>query len=120
MEALMRLGQPVPNLVPARLLIDTGASCTLLDCPIIAALGIDPTGQQQINTPSTGNTPATVNQYDISLFLAHRVAPKFIQTLPIIESDFSAQPIDGLLGRDVLRECLLVFDGEAQRFSLAF
>jgi len=106
--ALRNAGKPVPNPVQARLLIDTGAWCTVIDKPIIAALGLTPSGTALCHTPSTGTTPAVLNQFDVSLVLGLHVLRL---TLPVVETDFSAQSIDGLLGRDVLSQCLFVYNG---------
>jgi len=44
----------------------------------------------------------------------------FIRTLPVIESDFSAQGFDGLLGRDVLSQGIFIFNGSGNSFTLSF
>jgi len=40
--------------------------------------------------------------------------------LAVIESNLKAQGFEVLLGRDVLGECLLVYDGRSKIYSLAF
>lgn len=119
-DALVKAGQPIPAFAPARLLVDTGASGTCLDCSVIQKLGLIPTGQAQVHTPSTGGTAGhAMNQYDVALFiLAHGIRKSFL-TLPVMEADFSAQNIDGLFGRDVLAQCLLVYSGPDNAFMLS-
>jgi len=38
----------------------------------------------------------------------------------VLLDTFSGQRIDGLLGRDVLAACLLIYDGPGQSFTLSF
>lgn len=120
--ALVKAGQPVPAVVLARMLVDTGASCTCVDPAIIAQLGITPSGSTTIQTPSTSGSPMTVNQYDVAFYLPGTTTAdiKFIDAMPIVESHLKSQGIDGLLGRDVLASCLMNYDGQAKLITIAF
>jgi hypothetical protein len=118
-QALKRTGKPIPNPVLARGLIDTGATCSCVDSAILRQLQLQPTGTTSIYTPSTTNAPHTANQYDVSLWLpanSHNIKI----TVPVIEADFSAQGIGMLIGRDVLDDCLLVYNGPSGSVTLAF
>lgn len=119
-EALKRAKQPVPNPVKIRGLIDTGASGTCLDPQCLSSLGLTPTGQALIHTPSTGGTPALCNQYDVSIILVHASVRMTIGEMPIIESALVVQGIHALVGRDILASCLFVYDGRGEQFMLAF
>ncbi len=119
-EALHRAGRQVPALIPVRGLIDTGASATCVDPTVVKPLGIQPTGQTTILTPSTGSAPHACDQYDVSLHLIHPSMRRIFGTLPVILSDLSFHNIEVLIGRDVLGICLLVYDGQARTVSLAF
>jgi hypothetical protein len=55
-QQLALANAPVPAPVSARLLVDTGASVTCLDRAILASLGLAPTGNVAMATPSTGAT----------------------------------------------------------------
>lgn len=110
-SALKAASSSVPQPVPCNLLIDTGAAMTCLDTPIIEKLGITPTGSIPIHTPSTGDTPHQCSTYDISLIVLGGNAHKIINALPVIENDFNAQSIDGLLGRDILLTSRLIYSG---------
>lgn len=119
-KALHAAKQPVPKAVRIRALIDTGASGTCVDPGCLSSLALTPIGQASIHTPTTGNTPHSCNQYDVSITLFH---PGLMMTLPVvavIESNLSIQGIQALLGRDVLSNCLFVYDGGAGTFALAF
>jgi hypothetical protein len=119
--ALQQAGQPVPAPQIARALIDTGASITAVDPAITTALGLTPTGQTTIHTPSTAaEIPHTCNTYDIHLTLSHPALSFYISALPVIQSNLHHQGIQALIGRDVLSNCLLVYDGRAGTCVLAF
>src|SRR6266478_6074661 len=67
--ALAAVGQPVPNPIRLRALVDTGASGTSVDPSITSALNLTPTGRVQVVTPSTGSTPHEADQYDVALII---------------------------------------------------
>jgi hypothetical protein len=122
-HALTVSGLPIPNLVTMRLLIDTGASCVALDQTAIASLGLVPTGRATVHTPSTdAAAPHFCNQYDVSLVLpaASERMPLLLEALPILEGAFRHQGIDGLLGRDVLAQCTLVYNAPVGSYTLAY
>lgn len=119
--ALQRAKIDPPKSANCRLLIDTGASCTCVDSWIIQHLSLTPSGVANIHTPSTsaGNTH-TCNQYDASLIIQHPAISRIFNPVPIIESQFSHQGIDGLLGRDILKSCLFIYNGELGLYTLSF
>ena len=120
-EALTTAGQTPPLAVFLPFLLDTGASHSSVDHASIAPLGLTPTGSISIHTPSTGTTPVEQPLYDVSVFVHHPESSKFKALLPMTATDFSQQPsIKGLLGRDFLESCLMVYDGAARLYSIAF
>jgi hypothetical protein len=122
-KALRDAGQDVPKLVKATALIDTGASCTCVDPSILReALKLSPTGTTIVNTPTTGDDPVSVDQYDISLYIpcSENDVPLSVETLPVVCSDIKAQGIEALIGRDVLSKCILFYNGDMKQFSLAY
>ena len=120
-QALQAGGQPVPNPVQIRALVDTGASCTCIDPSVLKSLGLTPTGTAPIHTPSTGQKPHYANQYDVSLVLLHLKLSLTFHTAAVVEAHLAAvQGVQGLVGRDLLSNCLLVYDGQSGRFTLAF
>jgi hypothetical protein len=118
--ALVAANQPVPAPVQIRALIDTGASVTCIEDSAIQPLGLIPTGIAQMVTPSTGAAPVACNQYDVSLLLIHPALARLFPAAPIIECKPLSPNFRALLGRDLLAHCLFVYDGQANRFSLAF
>ena len=119
-NALRQAGLDVPQQMAIRGLIDTGASCTCIDPGCLSFLGLQPTGQTVVHTPTTGGTPHPCNQYDVSIMLLHPGLTLTFGVVPVIASDLSLQGIDALVGRDILVRCLFVYDGPANMFSLAF
>lgn len=103
-----------------RALIDTGASCTCIDPHVLKALSLTPTGVIPVHTPSTGSTPHLASQYDIDLVLLNPRLNLTIGAIPVTEANLRVQGIDALIGRDVLANCLLVYDGQSGIFNLAF
>ena len=104
-----------------RALVDTGASCTCVDPSVLANLNLTPTGSVSVNTPSTGATPHLANQYDIALIIPpNKGVPLIFQTIPVVASDLSAQGLQALIGRDILKGCLFTYNGDADVFTLAY
>lgn len=120
-EALKAAGQTIPNGVQIRGLLDTGASATAIDPSVLSSLGLTPTGSTLVNTPTTGATPQPVDLYDVSFIIpAPSGAPLFSQTLPVIASElFAAQGIHALIGRDILSQCVLIYNGSGF-FTLSY
>jgi len=117
--ALTAADQPIPPLVPIRALVDTGASCTCVDPSVLAALSLTPTGSVSVNTPSTGATPHSADQYDVGLAIPNGT-PLVLQTIPVVAAELLPQGFHALIGRDILDQCLLVYNGKIRLFTLAF
>lgn len=123
LEAMQKAGLPIPAAVTIRALVDTGASCTCVDPGVFLALGLSPVGSVSVITPSTGNTPHQASQYDIGLMIPpsrtdHQ--PLIFPTLAVTESALTHQGIQALIGRDILRDCILEYNGSTGTFTLAF
>jgi hypothetical protein len=122
-NALLQAGQPVPEPIKIQAMIDTGASGTCIDPSVLDQLNLTPTGSIQVNSPTTGTQPVVADQYDVSLviFCGPGQIPLAHFTLPVLKSELLvAQGFHALIGRDVLRGCLLSYDGANGLFSLAY
>jgi hypothetical protein len=71
-------------------------------------------------TPSTGAQPHYANVYDVSLILVHPALQLTMGNVAVAESELMVQGIQALIGRDVLKNCLLVYDGALGVFTLSF
>lgn len=121
-QALQAAGQPIPPPAKGTFLIDTGASCTCVDPALLAGLGIQPTGRVAIGTPSTAGVPHMCDQYDISIIIpgAPNGGAHVIGAIPVVETHLQSQGIDGLIGRDVLKDCTLIYNGTGGHFAIAY
>jgi hypothetical protein len=75
-----------------------------------------------VNTPTTGSTPHSAEQYDIALVVPPPTGPPLIlQTIPVVASNLlTAQGFHALIGRDILRQCFFAYNGTTGLFTLAF
>lgn len=76
-----------------------------------------------VNTPSTGATPHSADQFDVALFIPGppNSVPLIFQTIPVISAElWAAQAFHALIGRDILDKCVLVYNGSVKQFTLAF
>jgi predicted aspartyl protease len=119
-KALEEAGEPVPPPVLIQGLIDTGASATAIDPSIIQGLKLQQTGSLPIHTPSTGHVPHQASTYDVCITIPFDGVTFTLGALQVFESSLSVQGIQALIGRDVLANCLFVYDGRANIFSIAF
>ena len=84
------------RIVDARGLWDTGASCTCISYSMADQLGLIPTGNQIIQTPSGKKT---CNTYVVNLHLPNNVK---INDVPVCDSDIGDQGVDVLIGMDII------------------
>lgn len=121
--ALLAQNLPVPNIRIIRALVDTGASFTSIEPEVLKALGLTPTGTIDIVTPSTGKDVHTTDTYDVDFVIGAGAddIPLSIQNLRIATSElYLKQGIHALIGRDVLKRCILIYNGSVNTFALCF
>lgn len=117
--ALEKSDQDVPDQIKARLLIDTGASHTCLDCSIVKSLGLSSSGVTDVYTPTTGAVPEQRDLFDVKIIIPHSLLSRIVHAAPIIASDMSSLGIDGLLGRDLLDSCVFIYNGSNGQYTLS-
>jgi hypothetical protein len=71
-------------------------------------------------TPSTGDVPHQANLFDVSFTLLHPGLSRVWKNVSVAESELVNQGFQALIGRDVLGQCLLIYDGQSGIFTLAF
>jgi hypothetical protein len=73
---------------------------------------------------STGGTFDLAHRYDVAITIPDPGANSkchHVPTLPVLSRELRAScGLDAVIGRDVLKDCLLVYDGPAETFSLTF
>ena len=121
-RALLAAGKTVPSGVTGQFLVDTGASLTCVDPGLIKPLNLQPTSAAMIHTPSTNGQAQACFQYDAMLFIpgSNPGQGYIIDAIPIIETELKSQGIDGLLGRDILSRCTLIYNSSLAMFTLAY
>jgi hypothetical protein len=67
-----------------------------------------------------GTAPHAALQFDVSLTLLHPALFRNWSAVPVVEAALAPQGIRGLIGRNILAECLFLYDGPASRFILGF
>lgn len=112
-DARARAGRVLPPPVTATAMIDTGANLTEVRTGLLDGLEMTPVGAARVFTPTDSNVECPV--YAIQLTLPHGVVDT-----TVIETGMRGQQIDMLIGRDVLQECLFIYDGTSGRFTLSF
>ena len=117
--ALVRAGRPVPPALVVRALIDTGAKRTCVDARVIAALDVLSTDVRHVRTVATGPMPLVTRVFNLAI-MGGPASAVINPELAVLEANLAHHGIDCLLGRDALQSCVLVYDGPARRFSLAF
>ena len=121
-QALTAAGQTPPTAIVARLVVDTGASLTAIDCTILQQLGLTSKGTTPVHTPSTAGVPHNANQYDVGIIIfgLMNAIVHAAPALPVIDGNFKAQGIDWLLGRDVLATSRMSYNGMDGWYGISF
>lgn len=113
-DVLKQQQQPVPKPLGAIAMIDTGASGTVLREDLPQQLGLNPIGATPINTPSSTNVICPI--YLVRIAFPNNV----IVETKAIAVPLQNQPIQCLIGRDVLQRGVLVYVGYTNTFTLSF
>jgi hypothetical protein len=114
-QLLTSAGQPVPPPVAATAMLDTGASGTAVRTGLLGPLGLNPVGLQDVLTPTTGATPVKYVTYAVLMAM-----PNGSINLTVVETELAGQGIDALIGRDVLKHGLFIYQGHSSQFTLSF
>jgi hypothetical protein len=117
--ALANAQQPAPTPIQVDALIDSGASNSSIQQGLLRPLNLNPVGVVPVVTPTTKNTPHMATQYAVRLVFPQHGGGIF-DSLAIMEMPLQGQNIQFLLGRDVLSAAILVYNGPAGSFTLAF
>jgi hypothetical protein len=119
-DVLKAAGMKYPPPETAKALIDTGAGISSISPRIARALALVPSGVTPIHSATTGGAPQNCNLYDVCLAFVQPSIKVLGVAIPVIEVELGTPGIEVLLGRDILRQCLCVYDGQSGTFVLAF
>jgi hypothetical protein len=116
-------GLPLPAPVSGVALIDTGASHTCVNDAALKALAVNPIG---VTTTRTAAGPATQSRYPVRLeFPGEALDLEFSSVTGVdlsgqaVSVNNSQIPIIVLVGRDVLGNCVLTYNGPGGFFTLS-
>jgi hypothetical protein len=116
-------GRPVPDPVPVLALIDTGAQATAVDPAALTAvigLGIQPTRFVFVNLSGAGTQPSA--EYAVGLAVGPTATGKkpifAVRSQLVIAQDLAPLGYQAIIGRDLLAQCLLIYDGPGNSVTL--
>ncbi|MFH1067354.1 MAG: retropepsin-like aspartic protease [bacterium] len=120
--ALLKAGAVIPSAIVVKALVDTGASHTAVDPNVMTMLGLQPKRTAQTISPTTGVEPHTCHTYDVSIHVPLGTATTLFSKLAweVTCLKLKHQGFEMLLGRDILADGLLIYDGKAGTFAMAF
>lgn len=97
-----------------RLLVDTGSNISGLDSRIIRKLGLQ--AYEEIAEVDGVGGIHQIRRFRCILFteiFGHKGLP-----IDVVEGNFTNSPYHGVIGRDVLQYCKLVYDGPMNAFTI--
>lgn len=113
--ALQAAGKEIPQPVSGLALVDTGATTTCIDGETAVQMGLAANGTAKMSSASHDNTDCLT--YPVRLiFTGWNVNLDAAKAMGVA---IGKQGIIALVGRDLLQNCLLVYNGVDGTFSLA-
>ena len=117
-QLLQQQGQPVPAPVPGLALVDTGATLCAVDQSLVAAFGIPPSGYEMIQGANLGS-PTFQLTYPASLSFPGTTLPN-ISFANFVGLPLSSGGIVAVIGRSVLKQFILVYNGPGGFITLSY
>lgn len=119
--AIQQAGQTAPTPILAKGLVDTGASHTAVDVSIIDGFGLSAKRLASVITPTTGAKPVKCHTYDVAIYVPiGSTAPWAKVAHEVTRAELKHQGFEVLIGRDILAESVLIYDGKHNVFTLSF
>jgi hypothetical protein len=120
-QSLQAANQPIPSPVVGIALIDTGASITSFDMSVAVQLGINPNGVAQVGT---AGGPQQLSTYQARFTFPGTPIPGFEHARVLGcnlagQTVLNQQPVLALIGRDVLRLFVFVYNGTVGMWSVS-
>lgn len=121
-KALEGAGLPVPEPQNILALLDTGASISAVDPSVLATLGLTATGKAEIHTPSTQGVALQADTYDVAvgIYAARRGDTHFVPDTIQVTACVLSGGCQALIGTDILKSCILTYNGADENFTLAW
>ena len=120
-KALQLINREFPARRAASALLDTGSSGTMVDSAIISTLGLAPRDTTRLITPSTGSKAVDLYVYDLSIWLLGSQPGDTLEILTqAIGTNLKRHGVGMLLGRDILADCIMLYNGASKTCTLSF
>ena len=120
---LRQARRPVPPVIDAQALLDTGAEITCVDELLVQHLSLPLAQVTLANVPMLGGLRASPH-YHAGIALTHPSGdPSQGLALPnliVLEMPLAGLGYQVLIGRDVLDRCDFLYSGRRQRFTVAY
>ena len=107
--------EPLPKAVTGAALVDTGASCCCVEETLLQQLQLQPINQTNVSSPN-GNR--TQNVYFARLSFPGSPIPAL--EIPVVGVQMNQGKTISLIGRDLLRYCVLIYSGPMGCYTLSF
>lgn len=118
-QALREKGEAVPAPIIGNALIDTGASNTCIDDAVMQQLGVPATNSVKLGS-AAGHNEHNVYMAKITFAGIPGVELNYSVVGVNLKDQFSPNvPLIGLLGRDLLSNCVLIYNGTLGMFTLS-
>jgi hypothetical protein len=117
---LVSQGSPVPPPITVRALIDVGSGLSVVHPEVLHRLGLQATGSARIRRPGPGSELYLAALFDVQLSIggigpgAHWISTRAVGAVP------STATILTLIGRDVLEQCTLFYNGPRRELTLSY
>lgn len=120
-ELAYRKNRTLAPAVFATLLVDTGAYTTMLSSQLMQSLALPARAKSRLYTSTTDASGAECDVHDVSLtLLPHVPQPRSWGVVEVLATPLLNHGIDGLLGRDLLRDLVLTYDGPRAKAVLNY
>lgn len=113
-KVMLADGEEVPS-ISAMMLIDTGASGTLVQTDVINRLGLESLGTVFLRPPTT-TEPVARRQYLVRVVLSEGIAFE----VEVVDAPLTGQGIQGLIGRDILDHLVFTYNGPKNQFTVTY
>lgn len=118
---LKQSGIQPPPAIHLEFLVDTGASISWIDDAHMRALQLQPRSWEEVHTVSGRGVPTNFATYEVSLIIGGEATVLTRRFEILIGGEaFINQPVQGLLGRDVLNQFQLGWNGRTRELHIDY
>ncbi len=114
-NVLTSQGAALPQPVTGSALVDTGATSCCVEESLVQGLGLQPVGQVHV----CGQSGLKLQNVYLAR-MSFPGSPMPTLELPLIGVQMTGQNLISPIGRDVLRHCVLVYNGPMGSYTIAF